>query len=134
ACCNIGLPCSLDACEGSDAQVVECSSFQLRFVEEFRPRVSVLLNVAPDHIDWHGSLHAYAAAKARVFERQGEGDTHVGNADDDTAARISRTARCRKAWFTLGEPGDGAVGSAGGQIVVRLGDEITSLGRPSGEG
>ncbi|HCP62936.1 MAG TPA: UDP-N-acetylmuramoyl-L-alanine--D-glutamate ligase, partial [Actinobacteria bacterium] len=51
----MGYPFSTAAREGFDALSVEASSFQLRFVDEFRPRVSVLLNLAPDHMDWHGS-------------------------------------------------------------------------------
>jgi UDP-N-acetylmuramoylalanine--D-glutamate ligase len=70
----------------------------------------VLLNLAQDHLDWHGSFDAYAAAKARVFALQGAGDVHVGNLDDEAAAAISRSAPCEVRWFTVGEPaqGDGA--------------------------
>ncbi len=110
ACGNIGHPFPLAAREGRDALVVECSSFQLEFQESFRPRVSVLLNLAPDHLDWHGSMAAYAASKARIFEHQRAGDTHVGNRDDELAADVSRTARCETRWFTLGEPAEGEVG------------------------
>src|SRR5439155_21995633 len=99
ACGNIGHPFSLAAREDHDALAVEASSFQLRFHETFRPKVSVLLNVADDHRDWHGSRAGYAAAKARIFELQGEGDTHVGNADDPRAAALSRTAPCEVTWF-----------------------------------
>jgi len=57
--------------------VCEVSSFQLEDVHEFRPRVAVLLNLEPDHLDRHGSLDAYRDAKLRIFENQGEGDTAV---------------------------------------------------------
>ena len=67
--------------------VVEASSFQLRFVETFHPRVSVLLNLAPDHLDWHGSEQAYVDAKRNIVRAQGEGDTHVGNRDDRARGR-----------------------------------------------
>jgi UDP-N-acetylmuramoylalanine-D-glutamate ligase len=97
ACGNIGHPFSLAAREGHEALAVEASSFQLRFHHWVHPRVSVLLNVAPDHLDWHGSERAYASAKARVFELQGDGDVHVGNADDPAAAAISREAPARPA-------------------------------------
>ena len=131
ACGNIGLPFSKAARVGHAALVVESSSFQLWFTETFRPRVSVLLNVAPDHIDWHGSFDAYAEAKARIFERQGDGDAHVGYADDERAAAISRTAPCAKVWFTLDEPAEGAVGYAGDELLSRLHGDA-SLGRPMG--
>ncbi len=84
---NIGLPLS-DAVGGEwDVLVVEASSFQLRFIDEFHPEVSVLLNLAPDHLDWHGSFDAYAAAKARIWENQESDNVLIFDADDEGAAR-----------------------------------------------
>lgn len=81
---NIGHPAiTAAASAGPDTVLVaECSSFQLALTERFRPRVSVLLNITPDHLDWHGSLESYEADKARVFANQGAGDTAVVDADD----------------------------------------------------
>ncbi len=121
ACGNIGHPFTVAAREDRAALVVECSSFQLEMQESFHPRVSVLLNLAPDHLDWHSSFEAYAAAKAKVFARQDDGDTHIGNRDDGGAAAISRTARCRVAWFTLDEPQDGETGYRGSELAARWG-------------
>jgi UDP-N-acetylmuramoylalanine--D-glutamate ligase len=73
---NVGRP--LTALDGAAGTVVcELSSFQLEDVHELRPRVAVLLNLEPDHLDRHGSLEAYRDAKLRIFENQGEGDTAV---------------------------------------------------------
>jgi UDP-N-acetylmuramoylalanine--D-glutamate ligase len=121
ACGNIGHPFPLAAREDRAALIVECSSFQLEMQETFHPRVSVLLNLAPDHLDWHGSFDAYAAAKSRVLARQDDGDTHIGNRDDRVAAAISRTARCHVAWFTLDEPQDGETGYLGPELAARWG-------------
>jgi len=121
ACGNIGHPFPVAAREDRAALVVECSSFQLEMQESFHPRVSVLLNLAPDHLDWHSSFEAYAAAKAKVFARQDDGDTHIGNRDDGGAAAISRTARCDVAWFTLDEPQDGETGYRGSELAARWG-------------
>ncbi|HEX9122561.1 MAG TPA: UDP-N-acetylmuramoyl-L-alanine--D-glutamate ligase [Actinomycetota bacterium] len=129
ACGNIGHPFSTAAREGHEALAVEASSFQLRFHHWVHPRVSVLLNVAPDHIDWHGSMEGYAASKARVYELQGRGDVHVGNAEDEPASRISRGAPCPVVWFGLGSPAPGAVGYADDRLVALLAEEV-SLGRP----
>jgi UDP-N-acetylmuramoylalanine--D-glutamate ligase len=128
-CGNIGHPFSVAAAEGHERLSVEASSFQLHFHHRFHPQVSLLLNVASDHIDWHGSFERYAAAKARIFELQGEHDTHVGNADDPRAAEISRTAACQVIWFRRGEPAEGEVGLIDGEVVSRLGAEVR-LGRP----
>jgi UDP-N-acetylmuramoylalanine--D-glutamate ligase len=132
ACGNVGYPFSLAAAEGHEALAVEASSFQLRFHRSFHPRVSVLLNLAPDHLDWHGSLRAYREAKRRIYALQGEGDTHVGNRDDPHAAAISREAPCNQAWFTLGRPRTGEVGFQEGVLIARLGDD-RQLGRPAAE-
>ncbi|HZD79869.1 MAG TPA: UDP-N-acetylmuramoyl-L-alanine--D-glutamate ligase [Actinomycetota bacterium] len=130
ACGNIGHPFSIAAREGHEALAVEASSFQLRFHHWLHPRVSVLLNVAPDHIDWHGSIAGYAASKARIFALQGDGDVHVGNAEDPAAAQISRRASCEQIWFRLGEPGEGEVGYADGELRSRF-HEAVDLGRPA---
>jgi UDP-N-acetylmuramoylalanine--D-glutamate ligase len=133
ACGNIGHPFSLAALEGRDALAVEASSFQLRFHRTFHPRVSVLLNLAPDHLDWHGSFRAYADAKARLFELQGPGDVHVGNADDPAVAAVSRRAPCPVVWFRLGTPSRDEVGYVDGRLVSRIGGDV-ELGRPASEG
>ncbi len=136
ACGNIGHPFSLAAREGHDALAVEVSSFQLRHHVSFHPRVSVLLNLAPDHLDWHGSFGAYAAAKARVYELQGGTDVHVGNRDDAAAAEVSRRAPCAVWWFGLGRPGEGfEVGFAGDRMLWTAGPASpVDLGSPSGPG
>ncbi|HEX6844190.1 MAG TPA: UDP-N-acetylmuramoyl-L-alanine--D-glutamate ligase [Actinomycetota bacterium] len=124
ACGNIGDPFPAAARGDHDVLVVEVSSFQLVHQESFHPRVSVLLNVAPDHLDWHGTPQAYAAAKARVFAAQGDADAHVGNRDDAAAAAISATAPCPVWWFRAGEPRDGEVGYVGDDLVARVAGEV----------
>jgi len=118
ACGNIGLSFPTAARGGHDALVVEVSSFQLALQESFHPKVSVLLNVAPDHLDWHGTFDAYVDAKARIHANQGEGDTHVGNRDDPLASRISAAAPCRVVWFRGGPPGEGEIGYVGDELVA----------------
>jgi UDP-N-acetylmuramoylalanine--D-glutamate ligase len=130
ACGNIGHPFSAAAVERHDALAVEASSFQLRFHHWFHPSVSALLNLAPDHLDWHGSLDAYAAAKARIFELQSGDDVHIANAGDGAAARVSRGARCRTVWFRGGPPREGEVGLIGREVVARL-DGEERLGAPA---
>jgi UDP-N-acetylmuramoylalanine--D-glutamate ligase len=76
---NVGRAlCDLDGeLEPDQLVVCEVSSFQLEDIHEFRPRVAVLLNLEPDHLDRHGTLEAYRDAKLRIFENQGTGDTAV---------------------------------------------------------
>ncbi len=78
--------------EPLDVAVLEVSSFQLETVDRFHPRVAVLLNLTPDHLDRHASLADYRAAKARIFENQGRDDVAILNADpalDDLAAGLA---------------------------------------------
>ena len=124
ACGNIGHPFPAAARGDHDALVVECSSFQLAQQTSFHPRISALLNVAPDHLDWHGSFDAYLEAKAAIFARQEGDDVHVGNGDDPVAAGVSSRARCRVVWYRLGEPEEGEVGYVGGELVARLDGEV----------
>jgi UDP-N-acetylmuramoylalanine--D-glutamate ligase len=128
ACGNIGRPFPEAAVEDHEVLVVEVSSFQLALQESFHPTISVLLNVAPDHLDWHGSYDAYAAAKRNVYARQSGTDIHVGNRDDPAAAAISADAPCEVRWFRAGEPADGEVGYEGDELVARIG-EVHRLGR-----
>ncbi|MFZ5787124.1 MAG: UDP-N-acetylmuramoyl-L-alanine--D-glutamate ligase, partial [Acidobacteriota bacterium] len=97
---NIGTPASLHAVEGRwDALVWELSSFQLEGCDTLRPRVGVLLNLSPDHLDRHGGLESYLAAKALIFRRQTAEDWAVLNADDP--ALVGLRPRGRVEWFSL---------------------------------
>ena len=129
ACGNVGFPFSVAARDRRfQALAVEASSFQLVFQEHFHPKVSVLLNLAPDHLDWHGSFAAYAAAKARIYARQGGGDLHVGNRDDGQAAPVSALAPCPVRWFRAASPSGGDVGVVDGHVVSSI---VGDLGRPA---
>ncbi|HEX7276873.1 MAG TPA: UDP-N-acetylmuramoyl-L-alanine--D-glutamate ligase, partial [Acidimicrobiales bacterium] len=103
---NIGLPLSSAVGRDVDVVVAEVSSFQLQFVDGFRPRVAVWLNLAADHLDWHPDVDAYVAAKARVWERQGPDDVAVVNADDPVVMAASASAPGRVVTFGLCRPAD----------------------------
>jgi UDP-N-acetylmuramoylalanine--D-glutamate ligase len=80
---NVGTPlASLVGAADPDATVVcECSSFQLEDASEFAPETAVFINLAPDHLDRHGTLEDYLAAKLRIFANQGNDDAAVYNGD-----------------------------------------------------
>jgi UDP-N-acetylmuramoylalanine--D-glutamate ligase len=121
ACGNIGRSFPEAAREDHDVLVVEVSSFQLALQTSFHPRISVLLNVGPDHLDWHGTFESYAEAKARIHARQTGTDVHIGNRDDPVAAEISSRASCVRRWFREGPPDDGEVGYRDEELVARIG-------------
>jgi UDP-N-acetylmuramoylalanine--D-glutamate ligase len=78
--------------EHLDVIVVEASSFRLEFTETFAPRVGTWLNLAPDHLDWHGDVDAYTAAKARLWANAGPGDVAVANAEDPVVLAAARAS------------------------------------------
>lgn len=95
-CGNIGLPLvSVVDGPGDRIFVVELSSFQLETVSTFRPKAAALLNLSPDHLDRHGGLEGYLAAKANLFARQEEDDFAVLNADDPLVRNVGTRARKR---------------------------------------
>jgi UDP-N-acetylmuramoylalanine--D-glutamate ligase len=125
---NIGTPL-IEAAElpGGAVVAAEVSSFQLATVERFRPRVAVILNVAEDHVDWHGSLDAYAAAKARIFENQTAEDILLFNADDEVVTRLARNAPSRKVPFSATSPVADGIGLVDDRVVWR-GETIFTVG------
>ena len=105
---NIGLPV-IELIPGSTPQtvnVLEVSSFQLETVVEFHPRIAVILNITPDHLDRHGSFQNYVAAKENIFARQTPADALVLNADDTTTQLSASHAQSKSGqgpniyWFS----------------------------------
>jgi UDP-N-acetylmuramoylalanine--D-glutamate ligase len=119
---NIGRPLSAEALAfpAEGWVVAEVSSFQLETVEAFRPRVAAVLNVTPDHLDRHGSLAAYAAAKARIFGDQGPEDWAVLNADDPGAAALAPAVGARLLWFSRQRPVPRGAWVRDGWVTLRL--------------
>jgi UDP-N-acetylmuramoylalanine--D-glutamate ligase len=117
---NIGVPLIEYAEAGERAEVVvaEVSSFQLDTIRTFRPRVGVLLNITPDHLDRYPDFAGYAAAKARLFENQSEEDTAVLNGADPTVRAIGRGLPGRRLFFNPAESEPGGAFS-GGKLHLR---------------
>jgi UDP-N-acetylmuramoylalanine--D-glutamate ligase len=99
---NIGTP-AISLVERTTADtvvVLEVSSFQLETIETFRPKVAVVLNITPDHLDRHRTFAAYADAKARIFDNQQADDFAVLNGDDPTCLQLASQARAQVFWFS----------------------------------
>ncbi|MBD3414718.1 MAG: UDP-N-acetylmuramoyl-L-alanine--D-glutamate ligase [Candidatus Aminicenantes bacterium] len=81
---NIGTPLIsfTDKSSEKDIFVTELSSFQLHYIRQFAPEVSVILNITPDHLDWHGSFSSYQEAKIKMIKNQSQNQTAVLNRDD----------------------------------------------------
>ncbi|BBZ08204.1 UDP-N-acetylmuramoylalanine--D-glutamate ligase [Mycolicibacterium doricum] len=113
-CGNIGNPVLDVLCEDNDTLAVELSSFQLHWAPSLRPDAGVVLNVAEDHLDWHGSMTAYARDKARALD----GRVAVVGLDDPVAADLLTTAAAPvRVGFRLGAPVAGELGVHDGWLV-----------------
>jgi UDP-N-acetylmuramoylalanine--D-glutamate ligase len=99
---NIGTPAIsfVDQAGAATWTVLEVSSFQLETIVEFRPRIAVVLNITPDHLDRHKTFDRYVNAKARIFENQQPEDFALLNADDSTTAALSGRTRAQVFWFS----------------------------------
>jgi UDP-N-acetylmuramoylalanine--D-glutamate ligase len=84
--------------------VLEVSSFQLETVAEFHPRIAVVLNITPDHLDRHGTFETYAAMKARITERQGPEDFLLLNAEDKPTQMVAAKTKAQVFWFSGRRP------------------------------
>ncbi|AGS69010.1 UDP-N-acetylmuramoyl-L-alanyl-D-glutamate synthetase [Streptomyces collinus Tu 365] len=120
---NIGVSL-LDAVLGEepyDVLAVELSSYQLHWAPSLRAHSAAVLNLAPDHLDWHGSMEAYAADKGRIYE--GNQVACVYNTADPRTEDLVRAADvqegCRAIGFTLGAPGPSQLGVVDGILVDR---------------
>ncbi|MCG7597778.1 UDP-N-acetylmuramoyl-L-alanine--D-glutamate ligase [Mycobacterium sp. PSTR-4-N] len=113
-CGNIGEPVLAVLDQPVDVLAVELSSFQLHWAPSVHPDAGAVLNVAEDHLDWHGSLEAYAQDKARALT----GPIAVGGVDDPIAAALlADCAAPTRVGFRLGEPGPGELGVADGHLI-----------------
>ncbi|MGW7191069.1 UDP-N-acetylmuramoyl-L-alanine--D-glutamate ligase [Streptomyces sp. NPDC054838] len=120
---NIGTPI-IDVVTGEeqyDVLAVELSSYQLHWAPSVRAHSAAVLNLAPDHLDWHGSMEAYAADKGRIYE--GNTVACVYNVADPATEQLVEDADveegCRAIGFTLGAPGPSMLGVVDGILVDR---------------
>ena len=119
---NIGTPLISLNPQASEPPtfVVELSSFQLEGVDRFRPRVAVLLNISPDHLDRYSDITAYGEAKARIFANQDESDFAVLNMDDPAVAAMAGQLRAAVVPISLNRPMAQGVYFANGKIQSSL--------------
>lgn len=92
---NIGVAVVSKAMDADDSTwlVTECSSFQLETTKTFKPAVSAILNITPDHLDRHKTMENYSLAKAKIFANQSENEYLVYNEDDELTKKISQLCK-----------------------------------------
>jgi len=120
---NIGNPliAEVEGAGADDWVVAEVSSFQLETIRAFRPRVAVLLNIMPDHLDRYHSMEEYAEAKYRIFANQLMSDWFVGDLDDPRIRALhwgaATRVQARQLWFTLESPDRGTMYLRDGTLI-----------------
>jgi UDP-N-acetylmuramoylalanine--D-glutamate ligase len=120
---NIGTP-AISFAERAKPEtviVLEISSFQLETIQTFRPKIAVILNVTPDHLDRHRTFEVYVDAKARIFENQQGTDFAVLNADDPTCVALCARSRSPVFWFSRQKEVEQGAWVKDGNIVFRDG-------------
>jgi UDP-N-acetylmuramoylalanine--D-glutamate ligase len=123
-CGNIGDPVLDVLDQPAELLAVELSSFQLHWAPSLRPEAGVVLNVAEDHLDWHGTMDAYARDKARVLD----GRVAVVGLDDPVATGLLSTATAPvRVGFRLGQPAPGELGVRDGVLVDNAFGEQVAL-------
>jgi UDP-N-acetylmuramoylalanine--D-glutamate ligase len=128
---NIGTPAISLAQRAQPETVIvlEISSFQLETIQTFRPKVAVVLNVTPDHLDRHRTFDVYVDAKARIFENQQGSDFAVLNADDPTCVAMGSRTRAQVFWFSRQKEVQQGAWVRDGNIVFRDGNVVFPDGR-----
>jgi UDP-N-acetylmuramoylalanine--D-glutamate ligase len=120
---NIGTP-AISLAERAKPEtviVLEISSFQLETIQTFRPKIAVVLNVTPDHLDRHRTFEIYTDAKARIFENQQGSDFAILNADDPTCVEMGGRTRAQVFWFSRHKEVQQGAWVRDGNIVFRDG-------------
>src|SRR6185437_2905785 len=118
---NIGVPLVslIDEAMPDTWSVLEVSSFQLETTEKFHPRIAVILNITPDHLDRHGTFENYALAKERIFAVQDMNDAVVLNADNPRAAAAAARAKSKVYWFSARHEVSHGAWVRDGRVVFR---------------
>lgn len=137
---NIGVPAVSKALEATEdtTMITELSSFQLETIRTFRAKIAIIMNLTPDHLDRHGDMEGYKAAKARIFENQLENDDLILNYDDILVRDLAQSAKGNVHYFSQKEVNkqsaylkDGAIWTRVGGLesMVCMVDEMKIFGR-----
>jgi UDP-N-acetylmuramoylalanine--D-glutamate ligase len=126
---NIGTPLAAHALTFPPDGLVVCevSSFQLETTDRFQPRVAVVLNLTPDHLDRHRTFEAYGDAKARIFVNQTAADCAVLNADDEATRALAARASAPVVWFSRRRELPHGVFVRDGWIAAKLNGHVEEI-------
>lgn len=124
---GVGILWDMVNAKKEDVFVIEASSFQLENTVYFKPKVSLITNITPDHINWHGSLENYINAKKKVFKNQGQSEYTVLNYEDETLRKMKDEINSNIIWFSVNQELDNGVFIEEDYIVIKNGQNINKV-------
>lgn len=124
---GVGILQEIEKVKEDDILLIEASSYQLENTKNFKPRISLLLNISKDHLDWHGSYENYIKAKKKIFKNQDKDDYIVLNYDDEIIRSFSKEIEARIIWFSLDRKLDKGIYLDGENIIINNGRKKIKL-------
>lgn len=124
---GVGILWDMVNAKADDVFVIEASSFQLENTVSFRPQISLILNITPDHLDWHGSLEHYIDSKKKIFQNQTEKDFTILNYDDPIIRKMADDLKSNIIWFSVNEKLNKGIYIDGEEIVINDGENIIKV-------
>lgn len=124
---GVGMLPSFEEGTSNDAYVIECSSFQLENTSEFKPLVSGISNITPDHLDWHGSMENYTNAKLKVYKNQDEKCYTILNYDDQILRQKANDINSKLLFFSKQLQKEDGVYLDKDKIILKTSDKIESI-------
>lgn len=124
---GVGILDEIIFTDEDDVFIIETSSFQLNNTSVFKPKVGLLTNITPDHLDWHGTYEEYIKAKFKIFKNQGPKDYMVLNYDDNILRDIKDDIKSKIIWFSIREKLNNGIYIEDDYIVINDGLNETKL-------
>jgi len=126
---NIGLPVieTVDQSKPGAWSVLEVSSFQLETTESFHPRIAMILNITPDHLDRHGTFENYVAMKEKIFANQTGDDFLILNGDDPVVQQAASRAKSQVLWFSRSKIVRRGAFLMNGMVMFRASEQASPL-------
>ena len=124
---NIGVALSEVALENNKYIAAEISSYQMEATNNFRPHISAILNITPDHLKRHGNMQVYQAMKEKIFAQESAEDFLILNYDDEIVREIKNRAKCKVFYFSRKVELDEGAFIKNNFLVIKVGDKIHEL-------
>lgn len=124
---GVGVLWNMINSRDDDIFVIEASSFQLENTYEFKPKISLILNITPDHLNWHKTFENYVNAKKKIFKNQGKDEYTVLNYDDPLLRDMKDEIKSNLIWFSVDKELSKGIYIEDGYIVIDDGNQIKKV-------